>query len=98
MTKPIIYIDAGDWKEFLDYKESHPDQNCIYIADETFLRGKIPGRIKEIGNFEKRWNHVAISEMIDRAKVEWEDFFKTIEIEEEMEQKGLTDKDMQYGV
>ena len=98
MEKPIIYIDAGDWKEFLDYKEAHPEQNCIYIADETFLRGKTPGRIKEIGTFKNRWNHIAISEMIDRAKIEWEDFFKTIEIEEDMEQKGLTDKDMQYGV
>jgi hypothetical protein len=94
----LTYVDAGSWQEFLKYQEGHPERNCVYIADETFLRGKNPGRIVRIGTFEDRWNFIAISEMIERAEIEWEDFFTSIEIEIEMEQKGLSDKDIEYGI
>lgn len=96
--KDVIYVDSGDWKEFQDFAKAHPDQNCIYIADETFLRGKTPGLIKRIGNFERRWNYHPITEMIERCYVDWKDFFEEKELDIELKKTGLTDEDLQYGI
>lgn len=96
--KTILYVDAGNWTEFLQFQKTTTQYECIYIADETFLRGKSPGLIKRIGSFERRWNYVAISEMIERAYDDWIDFFKDQEFKEEMKRTGLTEEDLDYGI
>jgi heme oxygenase len=98
--KTIIYVDAGTWGEFLRYKKKtdNDDHECIYITDETFLRGKVPGLIVRIDTFEKRWNYLPITEMIARAERDWEDFFEDYNLKKELTALELNDEDLEYGI
>ena len=97
-SKKITYIDSLDWSEFCRYRDSHPNLDCVFIVDESFLSGKQPGEIIHIDRYKDRWNYVGIQESIDRFMENYKDYFEKEASDIELEHLNMTEEDLKMGI
>lgn len=88
-SNKIIYVNPGNFMEFQKYvaERVQPGVEFLYIQDEYFLRGRVPGEIVSIGTYADRWDAHGIDEAITRYRELW-----NIEI-----QKDIDSQDIEYG-
>jgi hypothetical protein len=65
LSRSLAYVVAFSNKEFLEFSQQHPQFDCIFVVDETTLRGRVYAPIYYAGQHTDRWNWPGIHDSID---------------------------------
>lgn len=70
-TKRHIFVFCLNYSEFLQYKKDYPNEDCEMIVDENTMRGRPPSKIVRYGQYEDRWDYLAIEEACEIMEKVW---------------------------
>ena len=94
----LTYVVCSKFEDFHKYVSDHPNLDCHFVENETFLEGRFPGEIAILDDLEEKWNGIGILDMVDRFMEKHSVFFEEKTLEDELKELDLAPDDLELGV